>query len=142
MPYNSRSRVFSYILSPKEMERYMKREGYVVISLSKIVRDYGYTCSELVKKLNLYPSTFSYKVTFKPEEKDLVYRIFINTITTRSNIINKKDYDYDYVVGGKWFWNNSSYVNDDIRLINFFLEERVMKVLSLNFKKLINYGRN
>lgn len=140
MSYNSRSRVFSYTLSPKEMESYMRREGYVVISMSKIVRDYGYTCSELVNRLNLYPSTFSYKVVFRPEEKDLVYRIFINTITARSNMLKRGEINYED--GGKWFWYNSAYVIGDIKLVDYFLEERIMKVLSLNFEKLINHGRN
>lgn len=138
MSYNSRSRVFSYTLSPKEMEKYMKSKGYEVISISKIIRDYGYTCLGLVKKLNLYPSTFSYKVAFKPEEKDLVYRIFINTITARSNIINKEN--YNYMDGGKWFWNRNQYTKDDEILLNYILEERVMKVLILDFEKIMNYG--
>ena len=42
--------------------------------------------------------------------------------------------------GGKWFWNRNQYTKDDEILLNYILEERVMKVLILDFEKIMNYG--
>lgn len=101
MPYNSRSRVFSYTLSPGDMERILEDRGYTIVSLSRVARDFGYSRKTLLKELQLYPSTFDYKVAFKPEEKELVYKSFIDKISERRTDIEKRKLDknkYIYLI--------------------------------------------
>lgn len=136
MPYNSRSRVFSYTLSPGDMERILEDRGYTIVSLSRVARDFGYSRKTLLKELQLYPSTFDYKVAFKPEEKELVYKSFIDKISERRTDIEKRKLDKNKYIseqGGKWFWLD----HGDGRpgLYKNIVDVRVMQIINEEFKK-------
>lgn len=136
MPYNSRSRVFSYTLSPGDMERILEDRGYTIVSLSRVARDFGYSRKTLLKELRLYPSTFDYKVAFKPEEKELVYKSFIDKISERRTDIEKRELDKNKYIsyqGGKWFWFD--YGDGRPSLYKNIVDVRVMQIINEEFKK-------
>lgn len=117
------------------MKKFMEDRGYKVVSFSQIAKDFGFTGKNLISDLNLFPNTFDYKVAFKPEEKEIVYKLFIDTINKRNNCEIKDDH-----TGGKWFWYDDRCYGEMINeyytnLFLYILDIRTMKVIRDEFEK-------
>lgn len=129
--YNSRDRVFSITLSQEIMENYLEKRGYQISTLSQIAKDFGYSAGKLMEELNLFSSTFDYKVAYLPEEKEKVYQRFIKIIEER-----RKREDTNYSSGGKWFWYNCA----ELDLLNYIVDIKARAIMKSEFiERVINH---